>query len=142
MNKWDHRFMGLAHYIAAWSKDDSTLVGCVIVDDKNRIISVGFNGPARRVNDVYSSREQKYLRTIHAELNALFFANTDTTGCTAYVTHPTCARCASNLIQNGIARVVFPPGSDDFLSRWGEDFDEAMAMYGEAGVSVTIFEGE
>ena len=44
MDKWQKRFFDLAQLVATWSKDPSSQVGAVIVDDKKRIVSVGFNG--------------------------------------------------------------------------------------------------
>lgn len=44
---WDDRFMHLALLVATWSKDPSTKVGACIVDQRKRIVSVGFNGPLR-----------------------------------------------------------------------------------------------
>lgn len=35
-NKWDKRFMELAKEVATWSKDRSTGVGAVIVNDKKK----------------------------------------------------------------------------------------------------------
>ena len=40
MNKWDYRFIKLAKEIASWSKDPSTKVGAIAVNDK-RIIATG-----------------------------------------------------------------------------------------------------
>lgn len=37
MNKWDKRFMELAKQISTWSKDRSTGVGAVIVNDKKKV---------------------------------------------------------------------------------------------------------
>lgn len=51
MSKWDSRFMDLARLVAGWSKDPSTQVGAVIVDPDKRIVSTGFNGFPRCVND-------------------------------------------------------------------------------------------
>jgi len=77
MSKWDSRFMDLARLVASWSKDPSTQVGAVIVDQDKRIVSTGFNGFPRCVNDSPVDREVKLLRTIHAEENALLFARRD-----------------------------------------------------------------
>ena len=41
---WDQYFMGLAHLSAMRSKDPNTSVGAVIVDDKHRVVSIGYNG--------------------------------------------------------------------------------------------------
>lgn len=135
LNKWDKRFLRLAEEVASWSKDPSSKVGAVIVDAKKRIVSLGFNGSPQKVGDV-GERAPRLLRTLHAEANALHFASRDVEGCTIYVTHPPCANCAAHLIQRGISEVVFFRGSDDFMSRWKENYDEAILMFCEAGVKV------
>lgn len=141
MADWDRRFIDLADHIAQWSKDPSTKVGAVITDDKNRIISVGYNGVPRGVNETRAneSREIKLLRTIHAEENALHFANRDVTGCRMYVTYPPCAHCAAQIIQRGIAGVVYcndSPMMHQYLDRWVGNITEAGLMFSEAGVVV------
>ncbi|HQR41672.1 MAG TPA: hypothetical protein PLX97_03285, partial [Gemmatales bacterium] len=80
MNKWHERFLGMARLVATWSKDDSTGVGAIIVSPDHRVVSVGFNGYPKGVNDVILNREQKLARTIHAEANALHFAGKDVSG--------------------------------------------------------------
>ncbi|MBL3527658.1 MAG: dCMP deaminase family protein [gamma proteobacterium endosymbiont of Lamellibrachia anaximandri] len=142
--KWDTRFLGLAAHISGWSKDPSSQVGAVITDG-NRIISLGYNGFAAGVEDAESrltNRECKLNLTIHAEENAMIFAKRDLRGCTVYVTHPPCPRCASKLIQEEIGRVVYINPSQDFLSRWADDIELSQQMYGEAGVEMTGYEVE
>lgn len=41
---WDEYFMGVALLASQRSKDPSTQVGACIVNDDNRIMSVGYNG--------------------------------------------------------------------------------------------------
>ncbi|MBA1445514.1 MAG: dCMP deaminase family protein [Chromatiales bacterium] len=140
--KWDTRFLGLAAHISGWSKDPSSQVGAVITDG-NRIISLGYNGFAAGVEDTQSrlsDRECKLNLTIHAEENAMIFAKRDLRGCTVYVTHPPCPRCASKLIQEEIGRVVFINPSEDFLSRWADDIELSRQMYREAVVEITGYE--
>jgi dCMP deaminase len=139
--KWDTRFLGLAAHISAWSKDPSSQVGAVI-SDGNRIVSLGYNGFATGVEDAterLTNRDVKLNLTIHAEENAMIFAKRDLSGCTVYVTHPPCPRCASKLIQEEIKRVVFIAPSEDFLSRWAEDLKLSLEMYQEAGVEVSEY---
>jgi dCMP deaminase len=134
--KWDTRFLGLAAHISSWSKDPSSQVGAVITDG-NRIISLGYNGFAAGVNDSEDRLEDRVCKlnlTIHAEENAMIFAKRDLTGCTVYVTHPPCPRCASKLVQEEVKRVVFIAPSEDFLSRWSEDLKLSFQMYEEAGI--------
>lgn len=133
--KWQTRFLDLALMIAGWSKD-STKVGAVLVDG-NRIISLGFNGFARGVSDEATDRATKIHKTIHAESNAILFANRSVTGCTLYCTHPPCANCASLIIQSGITKVVFRSPTADFMSRWADSVALSLAMFDEASVEVT-----
>ena len=46
---WDEYFMGVALLASQRSKDPSTQVGACIVNDDNRIMSVGYNGFPRAV---------------------------------------------------------------------------------------------
>jgi dCMP deaminase len=141
MTKWDTRFLGLAAYISAWSKDPSSQVGAVITDG-NRIVSLGYNGFAAGVEDTQERLDDRGCKlnlTIHAEENAMIFAKRDLTGCTVYVTHPPCPRCASKLIQEEVGRIVYIAPSEDFLSRWADDLKLSSEMYREAGVEVTSY---
>ena len=123
----------MAHLAASWSKDPSTKVGAVLVDSKHRVISLGFNGYPRGVDDAELPRERKLLRTIHAEENAILFAQGSLEGSTAYVTHHPCAGCAAKLVQKGVARVVVSGSIND---RWADHVAEARMMFEEAGVEV------
>ena len=135
-SKWDKRFYNLAVHISSWSKDESSRVGCVIVDYKRRVVSVGFNGFPEHVDDTPVSRERKLMRTVHAEVNALSFASQSVEGCSLYTTHAPCANCAAIIIQHGITTVLYPEPDDGFLERWGDSYREALAMFKEAGVYV------
>ena len=134
--KWDQRFIKLAQHIATWSKDPSSRVGSVIVDEHRRVVSVGFNGFPAGVSDEEVPRERKLLRVVHAEMNACAFATAPVRGCTIYVTHPPCSNCAAILIQKGIFRVVYPTPEESFKQRWHEHYSEAILMFMEAGVKV------
>lgn len=140
MNKWDTRFLELAQIVAGWSKDDSTGVGAVIVSSDKRIVSIGFNGYPKGVDDTILSREQKIARTIHAEANALHFANRDVAGCSIYVTHPPCSHCAAHIIQRGIARVFTFVPDKHFMDRWAASLLESMKMFEEADVELVYLE--
>ncbi len=136
-DKWDKRFIDLAKLVGSWSKDPSTQVGAVIVDDKKRIISVGYNGFPRGVEDSEKrlvDREQKYDIIVHAEMNALAFARGSVEGCTLY-TWPfqPCSTCAGFIIQSGINRVVTVKHSAE---RWNSNFDLSKELFLESGISL------
>ena len=48
---WDEYFMGIALLSSQRSKDPSTQVGACIVNDENKIISVGYNGAPTGYDD-------------------------------------------------------------------------------------------
>ena len=137
MSKWDRRMLGLVNLIATWSKDPSTGVGAVIIDAKNRVVSLGYNGFPRAVCDsdeALFDRDEKLRRTIHAEKNAILFARRDLTGATLYVTHYPCSQCAAFIVQAGIKQVVTRPPAPDFFERWKGDIEEAKRIFADAGV--------
>ena len=131
--------LGMAKHVARLSKDPSIKVGAVIFDPKRRLISAGYNGFARGVEDTperLNNRDTKYKLILHAEKNAIMFATGPTDNCTLVVTHPCCAQCAALAIQAGIKHVVWSKPSKDFMTRWADDYAFALAQFGEAGVQV------
>lgn len=136
---WDGRFMALADQVASWSKDPSTRVGCVVVNPRRQVVSTGYNGFPRGVDDAperYADRPLKYRMVLHAEANAVLQAGGDIHGGTAYVTHPPCSQCAAILIQAGIARIVTRAPDAGMAERFAESFDASAVMLTEAGVSL------
>lgn len=127
----------MAELVGGWSKDPSTKVGAVIVRDK-KIISTGFNGFPAGVDDDYAllkSREEKYPRIIHAELNAMLHAKEDLSGCTIYVVPlPPCSACAAAIVQSGISRVVTRPLDIEHADRWRKDMERSKDMFRQTGV--------
>lgn len=143
-DKWDVRFLKLARHIAGWSKDPSTKVGAVLVDDKNRVRGMGYNGFPRRVDDnpilylpdANGSKQQKYERVVHAELNAILEAK-NCEGLVLYTTMFTCNECAKAVIQSGVNEVISPKPNND---GWDRAHKVAHEMYIQAGVRVRFIE--
>lgn len=136
---WDQWFLDLAEYISTASKDPSTKVGAVIIDKDRRIISTGYNGLPRGVEDTeerLQNRDLKYKMIIHGERNALLFANRSVKDCILY-TWPfmPCAACASMVIQSGITRVVAPLSDNP---RWVEEFKLTEQLFREASVELVL----
>lgn len=112
---WDEYFMGVSLLSSYRSKDPSTQVGACIVNENNKIMSVGYNGfpigcsddefPWDREGEPYDT---KYPYVCHAELNAIL--NNDGAslqGCRIYVALFPCNECAKAIIQCGIKEVVY-----------------------------------
>ena len=76
MNKWDYRFLKIAKEVGTWSKDPSTQVGAIAVNDK-RIIATGYNGFPKGIKDtdeLLSDRQAKLKLMVHAEMNMIYNA--------------------------------------------------------------------
>jgi dCMP deaminase len=138
---WDSRFMRLALHIAEWSKDRSTKVGCVIVGPANEVRAIGYNGFPRNINDGEQSRHErplKYSWTEHAERNAIYNAariGVPLESCRMYLPWFPCMDCARAIVQSGIKELIaFEP--DLLHPKWGTDFQLAVTLFQEAGVSV------
>jgi len=140
--KWDYRFLELAKLISTWSKDPSTQVGAVITDENRHVVSMGYNGFPRGVDDDIrlQTREQKLKLIVHAEQNALLFANQKLEGCTIY-TYPfmPCSTCAGQIIQVGITRVVSFKSN---TTNWVEHFNQSRKMFAEVGIELLELEGD
>ena len=59
MSNWDARFLAMVDVVSDWSKDRSTKVGCVIVDERHVVVAVGWNGFPRGVNDDADERHER-----------------------------------------------------------------------------------
>lgn len=63
MNNWDNKFIDLANFVKGWSKDKSTQTSAVIIDpESNSILSIGYNGFPRGVNDQVEERYERPLK--------------------------------------------------------------------------------
>ncbi len=111
---WDEFFMGVAVLAAQRSKDPNTQVGACLVNDKNRIIGVGYNGFPNGCSDdelpwgsVGKPLDIKYLYVVHAEQNCLTNSTSCTDNSTIYVTLFPCNECAKQIIQSGVKEVCY-----------------------------------
>ena len=112
---WDEYFMGVALLSAQRSKDPNTQVGACIVNPRNKIVGVGYNGfPTGCSDDEFPwNREGDFLDTkypyiCHAELNAVINKiSADLYNCRLYVALFPCNECAKVIIQAGITEVIY-----------------------------------
>ena len=143
---WDEYFMGVAMLSGMRSKDPRSQVGCCIVDDSHKILSVGYNGMPRGCSDsefpwgkdaeLYI--HNKYAYVVHAELNAILnFRGGSLEGSTIYVTLFPCNECAKAIIQAGIKKVLY---AKEYETR-DRITDASRRMFDAAGVEYVQFKG-
>lgn len=143
VKSWPEHWMGIAAKTAEnRSKDPNTQVGAVIVNDRQRSLTTGYNGFPEGCAETPElwERPVKYGRVIHAELNAIADAarrGVAIEGSTLYVTHFPCLNCAKAVIAAGVKHVV----ARSVLSNWGDDCKAAAELMNEAGVSWWLWEG-
>ena len=141
---WDEYFMGIAMLSSYRSKDPNTQVGACIVNDRNKIMSVGYNGlpsgcsddefPWERTGDEYDT---KYPYVCHAELNAILNSGgSNLEGCKVSVALFPCNECAKAIIQSGIKEVIYI--SDKYADSVG--VKASKRMFDAAGVKYTKLE--
>ena len=142
---WDEYFMGIAKLSAERSKDPNTQVGCCIVSDENKILSMGYNGfPTGCSDDDFPwAREgegpldNKYLYSTHSELNAILnYSGGSLKGARMYVTLFPCNECAKAIIQCGIKELVY--GCDKYADTTG--VQASKKMLSAAGVKFRQYE--
>jgi len=140
---WDEYFMGVAHLSAMRSKDDSSQVGACIVNRKNRIVGIGYNGfPIGCPDDALpwdknpSFLESKYAYVVHAEPNAILNSSVDLEGSRIYVTLYPCNECAKLIIQSGIKEVIY------LEHKYPEDpiFEASRRLFNMANIRVRKLE--
>ena len=104
---WTDYFLGLAKVVSQRSHDIHTQHGCVITDQNNRILGVGYNGFPRGLDDskLPTHRPDKYPWMVHSERNALSNCVVRPDDGIAYVTGQCCNDCAIALWQEGIKTI-------------------------------------
>ncbi len=122
---WDETFTHLCNIIAQRSKDPNTQNGACVVNDKNVVVGMGYNGfpfgcsddelPWDREGDFC---ETKYPYVVHAEANAIFNANGNVSGAKIYCNLFPCNECAKIIIQNGIKEIIYTDDKYHDLDIW------------------------
>ena len=132
--KWAKRMLQVADLYSSWSKDPDHKVGAVITTADNRIVSAGYNGFPRGVEEVEDG--DKLFSVVHAEVNAIVNARCPIRGMTMTVTRRPCAQCAAMIIQAGIKVLVtrpFEPGS-----KWYKSCKIGSQMMQDRGVHIIV----
>lgn len=138
---WDQYFYGFAKHAASRSKDLSTHIGAVIVDEHRGLVSSGYNSfPAGLKDDLPERQErpEKYFWFEHAERNAILTAarrGVRLDSCTMYLNcFVPCTDCARAIIQSGIKEVVLGTSHQSQKKKWLEAAERSLVMFQEAGV--------
>lgn len=116
---WNQYYKEMADAVSKRSKDPSTKVGTIIVDQEYRVLSTGYNGFPSGVKETEErwERPEKYKIVSHAESNAIVFARQNLTNATMYCTLEPCNECMKLIIASGIKTVYYNEARADEYSR-------------------------
>ena len=146
---WDEYFISIVDAVSQRATCDRGKSACVITLD-NRILSTGYVGaPAglpscsdvghllREVKYEDGSVKQHCVRTIHAEQNAIVYAErygVSIAGATLYSTMVPCYSCAMLIIASGIKRVV---AKNEYQSA-----NQTKEMFSQAGIELLVLNND
>jgi dCMP deaminase len=140
---WDNYFLGLADAASKRSTCDRGRSGCVIVRDKQVLVTGYAGSPAglphcddvgHLLKDIIQEDgkiTKHCLRTVHSEQNAICQAarrGIAILGATVYNRMTPCRTCAMMLINCGISRVV--------CERKYQQAEESEKLFAEAGIKI------
>lgn len=148
--KWDQHFIRMALLHGDKSKDPSTKVGAIIVDADHNLVSGGYNGFPRNIEDSaerLNDRDLKLKLVVHGEMNAVLSAARNgipLLGTTMYVAAKDaksgevwggapCIRCTVEILQAGVHQIV-ALSSKNIPPRWLDSITEARKLLVEAGI--------
>lgn len=140
---WPEWFMTICFVVSQKSLDPATKHGCVVVDEENTILSIGYNSPPRGCDDstVPLTRPEKYGWMEHAESNAINNAartGISLRGSTFYITGHPCLPCLRRVINVGAVEIVYGPVGSQCISE--EDRNEMYKMLRSPKVNVILSE--
>jgi dCMP deaminase len=129
----DQIFMKMTYELSQLSTCPRRSVGCIITNERNEIISTGYNGIARNIPHcttrpcggelLASGVGLSVCKAIHAETNALIKCSNVQDICTIYVTTAPCIDCAKLISNTSCKRVIYfqdyTIDSIDYLKKCG-----------------------
>lgn len=137
---WTQRYLKLAKEISTWSKDPSTQIGAVVIGDEGQILSQGYNGFPRGIEDSeekLNDKETKYDHIVHGEMNCIYNAclnGVSLKGSSLYVYGlPVCHICANGIIQVGIKK-VYMAHDMELPQRWMESWEKTRVKFIESRI--------
>ena len=107
---WDEYFTKMVLVSAEKSPCERLQVGCILIDDNNRILAHGYNGFLPKCPHISIVRDDHEQATVHAEQNVISYCAKMGISCkdaTAYITHYPCIICTRLLLASGIKEIKY-----------------------------------
>lgn len=113
---WPERMMRLAGWWSQWGTCRRLMTGAVAVTSDFQVLASGYNGSPRGLEhcrgraEAYTDPNRHCLTCLHAEANCILQAartGVSLRRATVFVTHRPCIRCATQLVQLGVAGIFY-----------------------------------
>ena len=132
----DQHYMNIAETCSSRSLDPDSKFGCVAVGAGGAILSTGYNGPPRNVDDskIPLTRPEKYSYMEHSERNCIYNAariGIPLEGCTFYVTGIPCTDCLRAMYQVGAKKIICLDKKAKMLGLGDQIFFDFINLYME-----------
>lgn len=147
MEKWTKRFLNKAKEVSEWSKDPSSQVGVITVNENRRTVSEGYNGFPKGIADTeerLTNREEKYKYVVHGEMNCIYNAclegqSLKDTTMYIHARIPMCSKCALAAVSVGVGSVVMRH-ERIVDEKWQLEWELAREILDEAGIFYKRFD--
>ena len=154
---WDQVYFSMMYIFGLRSSDPNTKVGALIVNSENILVSAGYNGWPRYIQEMPEGdkrleRPLKYKWIEHGERNAIYNAGrmgVSLEGCSLYISGVPCTDCARAIIQSGIIEVIVHSEAnqlwltvDGSKDQWSDDNIQSCLMLAEAHVKIKYWDGK
>ena len=126
---WRSYALKLAYVASERSEDPFMKVGACVLRPDNSVIGMGYNGAPPGVKISWINRDERRLKVVHAEVNALRYVKPGESSFLA-CTHIPCNECVRVLASYGIKEVIF----NEVYSRDMSTLDIAKSF----GIKLTI----
>tara|TARA_Y100000310_G_scaffold341514_1_gene440893 strand:+ start:1655 stop:2119 length:465 start_codon:yes stop_codon:yes gene_type:complete len=103
---WRRYALKLATVASERSEDPFMKVGACILRHDNSVAALGYNGAPSGISLNWENRDERRVRVVHAEANALRYVSPGESYLLA-CTHVPCNECIRNIAAYGIKEVVF-----------------------------------
>ena len=145
--QWIDYYLELAESVKSRSKDKRTKIGAVIVNDQNRLVSIGYNSFPAGINDDKEDRQvapEKYYFMAHAEINAIVNAAYNGVSTRNGIMFSTagvpCCACAKAIINAGIKKVWVKKDCTTIGEHWKLEQAKSITMFLEADIDLMYYE--
>lgn len=137
---WDQYFMLQAMVASFKSKDPTTKVGAIFVDQNNHQVTMGYNGFVAGLDENQlpwgkDSRapleHQKYAYVVHAEANAILHSPRSLADTRAYITLFPCHECAKLIASCRVREIIYLSNKDAHM----ESNRIAQKIFSLAGIT-------